>query len=459
MFIIGLVFLISATTDTRGDMVSDYNAVVDTWTKTARSAFAATSYTMVSAAVAQSSVNVVASNLTKMCGGISNKFQAVNTPDKVNQWSSDQEKGSDLTKYVPLRYECNGLNAGTTEIKYECSGCKAVYGSYGIRGSSTYSANCLSPRCTTKTSVVQDSSECGKLGGTYTSCGRRRTSCRRSETPSPIQEGVVRRNDGGSRRRRASDKGRCSYRRYVSQICNRLYSSNGFGSSSSGVIGCSQSATYFTYSNRYSSSKVLGMLRSSADPYIKALEQTNGSLDFGMTQASKVVAGVVCLVIGILLFIPCCILIYVVTNKNKRQGGMSDGSYGGYGGQNNAMVAQPMGGPGGPGDPYAPRPNMVPPGPIQGQPIQGQPIHGAPAGDYKEQPGYPASGPPVGQAYQPQAPYPAQPVAPPPAPAPAAPPAYGQLPPGWEATQDASGKTYYYNRDTQQTSWDPPSSY
>merc|ERR1711920_1212716 len=34
-----------------------------------------------------------------------------------------------------------------------------------------------------------------------------------------------------------------------------------------------------------------------------------------------------------------------------------------------------------------------------------------------------------------------------------------QLPPGWESAQDpGSGKTYYFNRGTNETRWDPPPS-
>eukprot|EP00928_Gymnodinium_smaydae_P080507 TRINITY_DN64192_c1_g1_i1.p2 TRINITY_DN64192_c1_g1~~TRINITY_DN64192_c1_g1_i1.p2 ORF type:complete len:275 (-),score=66.97 TRINITY_DN64192_c1_g1_i1:152-976(-) len=50
---------------------------------------------------------------------------------------------------------------------------------------------------------------------------------------------------------------------------------------------------------------------------------------------------------------------------------------------------------------------------------------------------------------------PAAPAAAPPPPMMA--PQPGMLPPGWETAQDpASGKTYYFNRATNQTSWDPP---
>lgn len=450
MFIIGLVFLISATTDTRGDMVSDYNAVVDTWTNSARAAFAATSYTMVQAA---STTVFLATNSSNMCGNIKNDFIAVNTPEK-NTWKNDQEKGSDLTKYEILRYECTNLPAGVTEIKYECTkGCSNKGSTpMGVRGSTSTAIGCPAPRCAMKTTTTEGSSACRALapngGSSYSSGCRRRSSCRRSDTASsmPTEDVVVRRSET-HRRRRGYSSGTCRYPRYVSGVCNRLYAP---GFMPSGKIGCSNSATYFDYSNMYSSSKVRATLRSAADPYIKALELTNGSLDFGMTQKQKAVTGTVCLIIGILLFIPCCVLIYVVTKKHRGQGGMQD-----YG-HNNTMVAQPMGGyPGGVSDPYAPRPNMVPPGgaPIQGQPIQGQPIHGAPVGDYKSNPGYPVAPPPVGQAYQPSNPYPAQPA--PPAAPPAAPPSYGQLPPGWQEAMDAQGKTYYYNT-AGETRWDRP---
>jgi cold shock CspA family protein len=48
-------------------------------------------------------------------------------------------------------------------------------------------------------------------------------------------------------------------------------------------------------------------------------------------------------------------------------------------------------------------------------------------------------------------------AAPAPAPVPAAAPAPGGLPHGWETAQDpSSGKTYFFNRTTNETRWDPP---
>ncbi len=55
-----------------------------------------------------------------------------------------------------------------------------------------------------------------------------------------------------------------------------------------------------------------------------------------------------------------------------------------------------------------------------------------------------------------------QPFPPPTAPYEQAYPPPGQVPvalavaPGWEARQDPSGRTYYQNNVTQQTSWEPP---
>mmetsp|Transcript_15310 Transcript_15310/g.41957 ORF Transcript_15310/g.41957 Transcript_15310/m.41957 type:complete len:306 (-) Transcript_15310:99-1016(-) len=137
-------------------------------------------------------------------------------------------------------------------------------------------------------------------------------------------------------------------------------------------------------------------------------------------------------------------------------GGAADGAYGmqGYGGMPGygaaAYGAMPMPGMG--GDRFSP-------------------YGAAPAAGYGSMPGYGGPALPVGweQVVDPSSGKTyycnratgesswTPPQAPAPAPAPAAAPAPTQLPEGWEqATDPASGRPYYFNRSTNATSWTPP---
>lgn len=117
--------------------------------------------------------------------------------------------------------------------------------------------------------------------------------------------------------------------------------------------------------------------------------------------------------------------------KNKAGSWCADNGFGGGGGGYGG------GGCGGGGGYGMQQPNY-------GQPMGGCPQYGAPQqGGYGPMGGAPGPDPRYAPYGQPQPSYGG--------------PAPGGLPPGWESAQDpASGKTYYFNRATNETSWTPP---
>ena len=72
------------------------------------------------------------------------------------------------------------------------------------------------------------------------------------------------------------------------------------------ITGLSQSNCN---SNTYSTFVVPVAVRSDRDPYVIAMQATRGTLNFGLSQSSKLVVGAVCLGVGALIFISLCLCI------------------------------------------------------------------------------------------------------------------------------------------------------
>merc|ERR1711991_954349 len=155
----------------------------------------------------------------------------------------------------------------------------------------------------------------------------------------------------------------------------------------------------------------MGMIRSSADPYILASELTKGTYDFGLSRAQKIIIGIILIVIGVV--ISCCVfgaIFYFVKfvigdggsgrsfgRSNNNNTGKSFGNNNGAGVSSyhtpapsyNAAVAAPPPAYGGPppSNPYvAPPANAAPPpaygGPTPSNPYVAPPANAAPPPAY-----------------------------------------------------------------------------
>lgn len=151
----------------------------------------------------------------------------------------------------------------------------------------------------------------------------------------------------------------------------------------------------------------IAMVRSTKDPWMKALSITGETVNFGNTQSQNATIGGICLGIGVCCLIPCYIFAYLayMMHKRSQQGGMDQAPAGNYGNNDTVVVAV-----------------VEHPPPAQDNPYT--------AGSYDQPP--PAHG-----ALE----------------IPTAPP----VPAGWEAIWDpAQQKYYYHNVNAGTTTWENP---
>merc|ERR1712072_682070 len=142
--IVGIVFLVKATTDTRGELIKPYNAAVDAWTSQYRAAF----------------VNAGLSFASSSAGTFTTSTSADTT------WSSDSDNGNGLHSYTPFKYKATATNFQTAYISYTCTGCAsgATTQNLGTSGAgwsrSASSTNYDQSQCNNLPACQQDFSWC-----------------------------------------------------------------------------------------------------------------------------------------------------------------------------------------------------------------------------------------------------------------------------------------------------------
>jgi hypothetical protein len=410
LIIVGLSLLAQSTTDSRGDLVDQYNSAVAAWTGTERAAFAMLSFSLL---------------------GISGSpsFKQMTTPDtggyEEGSWirfPKDDDNGAGLNSYTPLKYVAmfNRAAEQYAKVSYNCTGCSAQKQTMPKYGA---------PKWTSSAFAKMSYSACTNKGG----------------APS---------YSDGRGRRRSSESIECRYPVYVSQICQALERGAGWQNTKEAKGGCSYQSGGFTYYGYKTtpSAVVSAVVRSAADPYLKALSLTKGTLNFGATQGQKASTGVWCLVIGCIFMIPCCCLLYFL-HKKQQQKHNAGGS---------VILAPAYGHHNHQGYPGHPHPQQQYPGQPHPQQQYPQQPHGMkPPGQetgYTQQAAPPVYTPDAhqgaavsqGSNQYPQGNYQHQGSAPPQTGGVAA-----ALPPGWQAASDPAGRTYYYNGN--ETTWSHPS--
>ena len=103
MLIIGICYLVASATDTRGNLVSQYNTVVTEWTNSERAYFDAL-------------------NFTRTSGGTSTYATSTEPDPGTESWSQDAANGEGLESYTPLKYTTSE-SPYTTFSQYDCDGC------------------------------------------------------------------------------------------------------------------------------------------------------------------------------------------------------------------------------------------------------------------------------------------------------------------------------------------------
>ena len=83
----------------------------------------------------------------------------------------------------------------------------------------------------------------------------------------------------------------CTYQQSVTKICQCLYQDNGWTNPSGSNNGCAWDGGRSWFGWGTAGGQVEVVIRSSADPYVKALELTDGLLNFGNTQAQNATVG------------------------------------------------------------------------------------------------------------------------------------------------------------------------
>merc|ERR1711916_348996 len=127
----------------------------------------------------------------------------------------------------------------------------------------------------------------------------------------------------------------------------------------------------------------MGMIRSSADPYILASELTKGTYDFGLSRAQKIVIGIILIVIGVV--ISCCVFGAIFYFVKFVIGAGGSGRSFGRTNNNNNNTGKSFGNNNGPGvsSYHTPAPAQpVAAQPVAAQPVAAQPVAAAPVTAY-----------------------------------------------------------------------------
>ncbi|KNC49787.1 uncharacterized protein AMSG_06066 [Thecamonas trahens ATCC 50062] len=411
LVLIGIIVLVSALKDTRGDKIKKYNAAVDKWNS-------------------QSRDELLAAQFTNTNSGASGGAEVLGATTAVDVLRDDDK---DLKSYEPLKYRTAGgfsfasATLGTSDIVYTAdisasqNGGPAstmsvglTFGHYISRGQGSLSRSC-------------------QLTATSTSTGSSRPLC--SQVCS---------DDGGQW---DSTTSTCRFYLRASDMCLKVTLSgsswtpasvpgSGFGclyKNQGGTKGDWSISSYTSVSAgaTITPSTVQLTIRSSDDPYILASDLTNGSYDFGLTRAQKIVIGIVLIVIGCVWM--CCVCggvyaIYMCFMGNNRSGRFNNHKGGAYGNNNNNNNGGGAYNGGGGGYNHGPAPAQ----PVVAHPAPPPPsnYNAPPPSNYNAPPPSNYNAPPPGNPYGGSAapPYSAAVGAPPPAYG-GAPPSYAGAPP------------------------------
>jgi len=405
LILIGIIVLISAIKDSRGDKIKQYNAAVDKWTASARAEFAAAQFVNNGASPPETLGTVTTGDILK-----------------------DDDK--DIKSYQALKYQ------STTGFGAYASG---TVGTVGVQYTSDIAASQDngSPSSIAVTLPFSSYRSTGTTGLSKSCTNSPTTTSSGSSDNRPLCSSVCA-EDGGTWDANANT---CHFYRVASRFCLKvaLSGSTWAATATPGAgIGCLYKTQagikgdWGIATTQQSSpgttvdpSRVNIMIRSSADPYILASELTKGTYDFGLSRAQKIVIGIILIVIGVV--ISCCVfgaIFYFV--KFVIGDGGSGRSFGRS--NNNNNTGKSFGNNNGPGvssyhtpapaQPVAAQPVAAQPvaaQPVAAQPVAAQPVAAAPVTAY----GAPPPGNPYGAAPAPS--YNAAVSAPP--------PAYGGPPP------------------------------
>jgi len=283
--IIGLIFLLSATSNTRGDKIKEYNNAVDKWASSVRPVFDQATFT-----------NQVAPP------GQSQAFSQITSADPLH------DSDSKLHTYTPLRYQsASGTTAPATSSFTLQVGAQQQGGT----------ANTLSASVRTEGVTTKSGSELSRSCSSSSTSSSSSSSSSNSNTPCS----EVCNDDGGSW---DYSTRRCTFRAYLTGICLKVaYSSASQAysvSSKYGGQGCFPCGYYSSFpsqgTNYVCNAYEVGQLslssspppanfegvdivvRSEDDPYIVAGNLTNGSMNFGLSRAAKIAIAIVFFAIG-----------------------------------------------------------------------------------------------------------------------------------------------------------------
>jgi len=283
LVVLGLVFLLSATSDTRGDLINEYNVAVDAWTDTHRANFEKALFRF---------------------GNSTNGPLSFMKQDTSADTLNDHDK--DIHTYNYLKYTAVLSDAITPKPWLANSKGSLVFWPADTNSSRSvpftdnptlmsdtiYTAKDLqcSPSTSTTSSGSTDcNSACNQKGGTWNYA----TSI-------------------------------CTVHSYLSQYCLKV-DNNWNPSNIYGGLGCTPSTSWSTstYVHTFNPTIIAFTgtvtVRSANDPYIVAEHLTGGSLNFGLTRAQKAEIGIILIITGGAFLLPVVLITYFVVRYYKRK--------------------------------------------------------------------------------------------------------------------------------------------
>eukprot|EP00033_Pygsuia_biforma_P000414 GCRY01000494.1.p1 GENE.GCRY01000494.1~~GCRY01000494.1.p1 ORF type:complete len:377 (+),score=59.48 GCRY01000494.1:58-1188(+) len=298
LIIVGLVIMLSAAKDTRGDKLDEFNAGVELWNLEGRKAFEGFSSVYV---VPPSSVTLrTAANLTA---------------DSSTETDYDDGHPEDLDPYTPLRYDSGSLN------NLFADGPLAVADS---QGTLTFylTKNLVTSRFTVSVNLFDTEVRTPSTVPCKTSSSTKKKSSSSTNTcPSKC-------SDLGGVWNSATE--RCTIKKYVTDVCVKVSptANGGFALNRTyGDVGCGYDTGFnpaYKMATTEASSVSLSptvTVRSALDPLILAQYLTDGDMDFGLTRAEKLILGGILFGIGFVImavFAFCGLFVYHSFKKKDR---------------------------------------------------------------------------------------------------------------------------------------------